>query len=291
MHNVGATSRPDLDEDATRNVGARIARPRAREHVGDAALSVPCPFAVPPQGFQTLWDAEDSVPYSPKKTGEKMETREFAMKKQIVKQALIYIVGLFILALGVVFSINSDLGVSPVNSLPFAVHFVSGITMAITVTVFFLLCIGLQIALLRREFKWINLTQIIVSFIFGFFVDLARWIVGDFVIPTYAGQLTMLAISMVLIAIGLTLYLEAKLITLPSEGLILAIIQRFPQFAFHRVKIAMDCILVALAIVVTLIFAGGIYGAREGTVISAVLIGKLIPYVRKVIAWIRDRGE
>ena len=218
--------------------------------------------------------------------------------KRFVARIAVYILGLFVLAFGVVFAINSDLGISPVNSLPFAVHLASGIGLGICVTVFFLLCIVVQIVLLRKEFKWINLTQIVFSFIFGYFVSVAVFVKGDFTLalvmghfglPTYAGQLAMLAISLVLIASGLTLYLEAKLISLPSEGVVLAIVSKLKNGKFHKVKIAMDCILVALAIAVVLIFLGGIYGAREGTVISAIFIGKLIPYTKRVISRVLDK--
>ena len=63
---------------------------------------------------------------------------------------------------------------------------------------------------MRKDFKWINLTQLIFSTIFGYFVDLAKWIVGDFAIPTYAGQLLMLAISILLVAIGVSLYMGGQ---------------------------------------------------------------------------------
>ncbi|MCL2699210.1 MAG: DUF6198 family protein [Defluviitaleaceae bacterium] len=221
------------------------------------------------------------------------------IKKRLAAQIAVYVTGLFILAFGVVFSINSHLGISPVNALPFAVSLVSGVRMGICVTVFFLTCIALQIALLRKKFQWINLTQIAFSFLFGYFVDVAMFIKGDFSLafvaydfglPSYLGQLAMLAISLVLIATGLTLYLEAKLISLPSEGFILALIHKFPALKFHRVKIAMDCVLVSLAILTTLVFMGGIYGAREGTVIAAVFVGKLIPYTRKVITRVLDKA-
>ena len=204
-------------------------------------------------------------------------------KKRFLAQVCVYVIGLFILALGVPFAINSDLGISPVNALPFAVHLSSGIGIGLSVSLFFVACILFQIVLLRKDFKWINVTQIIFSFLFGFFLDITVFLVGDFSIPTYLGQLVMLSISMVLIAIGLSVYLEAKLISLPSEGVVLAVVEKVPKYTFHQIKIIMDCILVAMAIATTLIFMGGIYGVREGTIISAIMIGKLIPYVRKVI--------
>ena len=209
--------------------------------------------------------------------------------KRLAAQVAVYFLGLLILAFGVVFAINSDLGISPVNALPRAASLSFGFGMGISVTVFFLLCLVLQMLLLRRDFKPIDLTQIVYSFVFGYFVDLAIWVKGSFTLPTYAGQLTMLAISLILISCGLSLYLEAKLIPMPAEGLVVAIVLKMKNTSFPRVKVVFDCVLVSLAMLMTIVFMGGIYGIREGTVISAVLIGKLMHFNRKFIVRALDK--
>ena len=40
---------------------------------------------------------------------------------QWATRVVLYIVGLFFMALGVAFAVNSDLGVSPVTSLPYVI--------------------------------------------------------------------------------------------------------------------------------------------------------------------------
>jgi len=206
--------------------------------------------------------------------------------KKLATQVIIYCIGLLVLAFGVAFAINSNLGISPVNSVPFAVHLAGGINVGTAVTIFFLVLIALQILILRRDFKLRDLTQIIFATIFGFFVDLTVFILGDFVLPTYAGQLVMLAISIVLIAIGVSVYLEAKLISLPPEGILLAFIQKYPQYTFARCKVVFDCGLVIIAVAITLIALRGVYGVREGTVISAIFLGKAIYYARKIVVYL-----
>ena len=129
-----------------------------------------------------------------------------------------YILGLFILALGVAFSINSQLGVSPVNSLPYVISLITGQDMGKVVICVFSFYILLQLLILRKEFKWINLTQLIFSTIFGYFVDFAKYLLGDFTLPTYGGQLVMMAIGIILIALGISLYMNAGLINMPMEG-------------------------------------------------------------------------
>ena len=134
------------------------------------------------------------------------------------KRVILYAVGLLFMAFGVAFSVNSNLGVSPVNSLPYVISKIIHMDLGNSVILVFSCYILVQILVMRRDFKWINLTQLIFSTIFGYFVDLAKWIVGDFAIPTYAGQLLMLAISILLVAIGVSLYMGVKLVNMPMEA-------------------------------------------------------------------------
>ena len=127
----------------------------------------------------------------------------------------IYIIGLFCLALGVAFAVNSNLGVSPVTSLPYVVSLISGTALSTCVILVYGSYILLQVLILRKEFRIINLTQIIFSAIFGYFTDFTKWLLGDFTLPTYAGQLAMLAISIVVVALGVFLYIEVDLVPMP----------------------------------------------------------------------------
>lgn len=199
-----------------------------------------------------------------------------------IARVVIYTIGLLILAFGVAFSVNSNLGVSPVNSLPYVISLIVEKKLGTCVTVVFISYILLQILILRKDFQWFNLAQILCSTLFGKFVDFAKMVVGDFAIPTYAGRLTMLAISIVLIAIGISMYMGVKLINMPMEGLTAAIASKLSNAKFHNVKVAVDCIAVGTGIILSFVFLGGLFGIREGTIISAMAIGKVIPYVNKL---------
>lgn len=193
-----------------------------------------------------------------------------------------YAIGLLILAFGVAFSVNSNLGVSPANSFPYVVSLIINQKMGNCVTVIFICYILLQILILKKDFQWINLSQIVFSTLFGKFVDFAKFVLGDFCIPTYAGRLLMLAISIVLIAIGISTYMGAKLVNMPTEGLASAIASKLPNKEFHHVKVMVDCASVGTGMVLSFIFLGGLQGIREGTIISAIVIGKVIPYANRL---------
>ena len=199
---------------------------------------------------------------------------------QFVWRILIYCLALLIIAFGVAISVNSNLGVSPVNSLPYVVSQIIGVQMGTCVTVIFCFYILLQVLILRKDFQPIQLLQIVFSTIFGYFVDFAKWVVGDFAIATYFGQLAMLAISIVLIALGILLYMDVQLVPLPMEGLSSSIAKKLNK-PFPTMKTIVDCIVVSIGIVLCLVFLGKLDGIREGTIITALVTGKVIAILKK----------
>ncbi|POR03084.1 hypothetical protein AU468_05890 [Alkalispirochaeta sphaeroplastigenens] len=206
----------------------------------------------------------------------------------------IYALGLLSLAFSVVFSINSRLGVSPVNSFPYVFHRIilsrfpeSTLTLGAGVTAFFCFYILLQILILRREFNPLNLFQILFSTLFGYFVNFARLVVGDFSLPGYAGQLCMLGISIFLIGLGLALYLNVRLVPMPAEGFLGAIVSRSRgRLELHRLKVLVDCLVVGTGAILSFVFIGDVYGIREGTVITAIMAGKALGWIQKpLLPW------
>ena len=202
---------------------------------------------------------------------------------QFVIRVLIYCLGLLSLAFGVAFSVNSNLGVSPVNSLPYVISRILNVQMGTCVTAVFCFYILLQILILGRKFNPVNLLQILFSTIFGYFVDFAKMVLGDFAIPTYFGQLTMLAISIPLIALGIVLYMDAQLVPMPMEGLSSCLADKF-GVSFPNMKTIIDCLVVGIGLVLCFVFLGGLDGLREGTIITAVVTGKVIAILKKPLS-------
>ena len=206
--------------------------------------------------------------------------------QKLGRRSVVYVLGYFIMTLGVAVSINADLGVTPVTSLPYVISLILDRYPGMVVTITFCVLILFQVLLLRRKFKPISLTQIVPAALFGSFVDLTIWLIGDFAIPTYAGRLVMLAISIVFVALGIILAFDANFANLPAVSLTVAITQVAPNHKifgkFHIVKVLVDSAIVSMGIALSLIFLGGLSGIREGTILTALLVGRIIPYLRKV---------
>jgi len=207
----------------------------------------------------------------------------------MIRRIIVYLIGLMTLAFGTTFTIKSDLGVSPVSSLPFVLSQVTLLNIGLMSALFFTTLVMLQIAILGRGFKWLNLIQLPIVFVFGYFLDFAVWLMYGVQFPTYFGQLGMLVIGIILIALGIVLMICARIIVLPPEALCQALEQRFERVKFHKAKMVMDCAIVVLSISISLIFLRELVGVREGTVISAIVIGKIIPYIKKAVDPLANR--
>lgn len=202
---------------------------------------------------------------------------------QLAARLAIYCLGLLILAFGIALSVNSNLGVSPVSSLPYVVSQILNMSLGTCTTIVYALYIMAQMALSGRKFQPALLLQLVFSTIFGYFVDGAKWLLGDFRLPTYFGQLAMLAGSVVMIGLSLVLYIDVQVAPMPAEGLVGCLAEKLGK-PFSNMKTMFDCTSVLAAAVLSFVFLGRLVGIREGTVITAILAGKLMGIFRKLLA-------
>lgn len=197
----------------------------------------------------------------------------------------IYCLGLLVLAFGIALSVNCSLGVSPVSSLPYVVSQISGITLGTCTTIVYSVYILLQMVI-SRKFQPTLLLQLVFSTIFGYFVDGAKYVLGDFCLPGYVGKLVMLAASIMLIGFSLVLYIDVKIAPMPAEGLVGCLAEKLGK-PFSKMKTAFDCTSVLVGIVLSFLFLGKLVGIREGTVLTALLAGKMMGVLRRWIGpWI-----
>lgn len=221
--------------------------------------------------------------------------REHSMTT-VVKKGLCYFAGLLLIAFGVNISKTGGLGISPVSATPFAIETIWGVELGRATIGIYIVLVLIQIALLRRKFRPIQLLQILITFAFGFFITftsrkyfLLSWL------PTpgnYAAALSYTLFSAVIIGIGVSLYLIPKWIPLPAEGLAVAMTQMSGKaLSIHDAKNFVDISLVLIAAALSLAMTGELVAVREGTVIVAVLVGRVVGignriYKERIVRWI-----
>ena len=106
-------------------------------------------------------------------------------KAEWMRRYASFVVILFVIALGTSLSIRANLGSSPISAPPYILSLIPGMKMTmgqltICMHVFFIL---IQMLLLRKDFEKRQYTQILVSFLFGFYTDLTMWLTAPLQVP------------------------------------------------------------------------------------------------------------
>ena len=193
---------------------------------------------------------------------------------------IIYFLSLFIISLGASLSIKANLGTSPLICLPYVCSLITKYSVGEVMFVFTLIFIFIQIVLLRKDFEKRQYLQLIVGTIFSFFIDFSLMLV-DFINPVgYVSQMLLLLISCVVVAFGVLLEIQTEIVYLPADGVIVAI-SKVIKKEFSNVKPFVDTSLVVIAAILSVVFLGYLAGVREGTVISAIIIGPIVKILKK----------
>ena len=195
--------------------------------------------------------------------------------RQLLVRAVMLVAGLFCIAFGVALSTKSGLGVSPSAGLPYLFSHIFPVSMGTLTTLVNVLFVVAQIALLRRNYKPVQLLQLLVVFVFGFFTDFTISLVQPLELNGYAARLLLCVVSCAVMAFGVFLEVKAQLLVMASEGAISAVSQVF-HLDFGKVKMGLDLSFVVLSAAVSLVWYHRLEGIREGTIIAAVLVGMLV---------------
>ena len=182
---------------------------------------------------------------------------------------------LFIISLGASLSIKANLGTSPLICLPYVSSLITKLTVGEVMFVFTLIFIIIQVALLRGDFEKRQYLQLVIGTIFSFFVDFSLMLV-DFINPVgYVSQMALLLFSCLVVAFGVLLEIQTEIVYLPADGVIVAI-SKVLKKEFSTVKPFVDSSMVIIAAILSVVFLGYLAGVREGTIISAIIIGPIV---------------
>lgn len=185
-------------------------------------------------------------------------------------------------------SVKSNLGVSPVSSIPYTITCITGLEMGKATILFHIVLVFMQILILRKAFKIKNLLQVVVGVIFGYFTTFSNYLFSF--LPTSNSivvRLVMMIGSTILIAIGIFFYLPADIIPLAGEGAMKAISDK-AHINFNKVKIGFDISMVTISLVACLVVLKTLGSVGIGTIIAAILVGSILGIITKFFGAKRD---
>lgn len=193
------------------------------------------------------------------------------------KRIIVYIVGLFILALGLTLNTKASLGVSPIISVPYSISQITGLNFGDLTFIEYALFVFVEIMihLGEKNKKKIvaDLLQLPLSLVFTRFLN-----IFSACIPTsnkFLVQLLILALAIICTGVGAAMSLSMQFVPNPGDGIVQALAGKFNK-SVGLTKNVFDCLSVCITLCIGLIFAHTILGIGIGTVIAVLGVGRVI---------------
>ena len=199
-----------------------------------------------------------------------------------ILRLIVMLAGVSIVSASVALTRATGLGTSPVSCFPATLSYLTPLTIGTWTFIMNVIFVLIQIALLRRDFNPVQLLQIPYVFVFSALIDVFVPFCELIPMNNYALQVLWSVIGCFMTAFGVFLQVKACFLTLPGEGINLAI-ARVTGIAFPKIKVAFDSTNVVVAAVVSLAASGGLYGVREGTILAAIAVGSIVGLFNKLL--------
>ena len=206
----------------------------------------------------------------------------------IARRMLVFAVGLLVISLSIGFITKASLGTPPISSIPYSLSLIfPSLTLGNFTILYSLLLVFLQLVILGKQADKINLgLQVIISFVFGYFIDFGLMVLGDFSPDIYWERIACVLIGCCGLAFGVYLQIIADFTMVPGDGFAYALSVRIKKKPYRVVRISSDVTMIVIAAILGFIAMGNTGGVREGTVICALLVGTIAGVYFSRLRWL-----
>lgn len=199
-------------------------------------------------------------------------------KSEYGRRYALLAVALFLNAMGIALITKALLGTSPISSLPYVFSLFTPLSFGTYTFILNVLFVLVEVVLLGREAftsKRFEIgVQIPILIFFSASTDVCMFLLGWLHPCSYVVQLLCLVFGCAVLATGIGWAVKAGVAMNPGEYVVRVIADKMDK-NFGTVKLYFDVTLMLLACAVSLIFMHTINGIREGTLISALLVGPM----------------
>ncbi|ALC83555.1 MULTISPECIES: YczE/YyaS/YitT family protein [Bacillus] len=199
----------------------------------------------------------------------------------ILKRAVLYLGGLFVLAFGVVLMIKADVGTAPWDALYVGLAENVGLTAGSWIFIVLGILIVIN-SIIRKALP--NVGGFIPIILLGFYVDLLNLNLLSFIeLESLPLRWGLYLAGIVILALGISIYLQARFAPLPNDELMLALSKRF-GWKMSTTKTVGE----GTAFILAIIFRGPI---GIGSIVSVLLLGFLVGMFNNLIESAKSKNS
>ncbi len=195
-------------------------------------------------------------------------------KTNVTWRVIIYLAGMFLLALGITLNTQAGLGASAIVSIPYAISRGTGLSFANLTLLIYCAFVVAQFIIKGKQYNLLDILQVVVSIVFTRFMALFQTIIvyKSGFLPT---DLVVLALGILLTGIGAAMTVDMMLIPNPGDGIVNSIsIRSKKELGLCKNCFDLGCVICSLAI--GLLFGNAILGVGLGTLLSMLGVGRVI---------------
>lgn len=202
------------------------------------------------------------------------------MSRQI-ERLVWFSAGILINSFGIVLITKGALGTSQISSIPYVLSLqLPSISFGMFSFIMNMVYIVLQALLLRRQFKPIQLLQIVVNVVFSASIDVFMAMLSFYAPQQLFTRVLSAVAGCIVLAFGISVEVAPDLIMVPGEGIVAAI-SKVSGRRFGSVKVVFDVTLILIAALLSWLFFGNIVGVGVGTLLSAVSVGQFVNLINR----------
>ena len=201
-------------------------------------------------------------------------------KQELTRRYLFFIAGLYVNSIGISLITKAELGTSPISSIPYTLSIGFPLSLGMFTLFYSLLLIVIQLVILGRRFPRQFWLQLPVSLGFSLFIDLSMGSLWFLSPESYPVKLICLLVGCLVLGVGVFMEMAASVVMLPGECTIKAISSTWNK-DFGKTKVAVDLTMALSAAALGFFLYGALTGVREGTLISALLVGLIARWINQ----------
>ena len=149
----------------------------------------------------------------------------------ICRRILVFAVGLLVISLSIGFITKASLGTPPISSIPYSLSLIfPSLSLGNFTIIYSLLLVFLQLVILGKQADKVSLgLQVVISFVFGYFIDFGMMLLGDFSPEIYWERIVCVLIGCFGLAFGVYLQIVADFTMVPGDGFAYALSVRIKK--------------------------------------------------------------
>lgn len=203
-------------------------------------------------------------------------------EKKLFVGELALFMGLIINSFANTLMVKSGFGISSISSVPYTLSLVfDNITYGSWNYIFQCVLI-LILVLITKKFKVGYIVSFFLAIVFGNMIDFCNIFIMQKLLNNIIYNIIYFLISFSMLSVGMSLLLKCKTPVLPIDTFTRDLTEEF-NINYKKVKTVFDLSCLATTIVLSVVFLKGFEGIGIGTVICALITGKVVSFVNSFV--------